>query len=490
MTKTKGSITVYVCLTMIVVLSLITTGIRSATIASARVSMVSAADLGLYSLFGQYDKDMIDQFGLLFIDGGIGQADLQIGKIYQTLKEEIDYNLYADSYTNGLCPQITGGSVRGYTLATDGNGGVFKEQVVSYMKETIGAQGIEALMAAVAENSETVQQQEADKATIDSGDSEDYEAIKQAQAQAEAEQEATLAEGGEVAEVQGVDPNFVNPIDVIENMRKLGILNLVIANPEAISQKEIDTNKVVSKRPLQQGMGVVPASSESEGLTNNFLLQEYLLKRCGDFTRPKTTSALEYQMEYLLLGKDSDIDNLKGIANRLLLIREAANFLHLMTDPEKQAQATSIASVVALAIGMPQAEKVLEWILMGCWAFGESVIDVRALFRGEKVALIKSNSTWQLRLDQLANLPELLNGEMGGNDSGLDYQAFLRILLAFESEDTKLMRAMDVTEMTIQGLEGRENFRLDSCLYSIDVEMEMSIANNSYKVGRSYGYDM
>ena len=486
--QNKGSITIYICLTMTVILSLIATGLRSVVVAGARVSMVSSVDLGLYSLFGQYDKDFFDEYGLLFVDGSYKSTDLLLGKVYQELKEDVEYNLFAESYANGQHPQMMAGNIQGYSLATDEQGRVFKEQVVSYMQETIGAQGIVALMEKVNSEGTTVQQQESDKERMDSGDIADYDEIKRQQEEAQAQAQA---DGVELeTPPPTVDPNFKNPIEVIKIMKNLGTLNLLLPDASQLSGKTIDRGKYASNRTLQKGMGVIPTNSEAQGAVADFLFQEYMIGKCGSYLSPKTSAALEYQLEYLLMGKDSDLENLKGVANRLLIAREAANFLHIFTDSAKRAQVSGMALTIATAIGLPPAAQAIEIILMAVWAFGESVIDVRALLRGEKVPLVKDGASWQLSLDNLAELPDLLNGELGGHSKGLEYQDYLRILVTLESNEKKLARSMDIVEMTMQGKDGRENFRLDSCLYSLEVNMQMKVLTNTYNIQRSYGYDM
>jgi len=488
----KGSITIYICLTMLVILSLITTGLRSVAVASARVTMVSAVDLGLYSLFGQYDREFFEQYGLLFIDGGYKQADLQMGKVYQELKEDIEYNLFAESFARGWRPRVSDGAIKGYSLATDGQGSVFKEQVVSYMQETMGAQGIVALMEKVKTESTKLQEQESDKERIGSGDTEDYEEIKRQKEVADAQALAQAQADGVELEIQPpeVDPNFKNPIEVIQIMQKMGTLSLLISDTDNISGKSIEANEYASHRQLQQGMGVIPTSGAASGAIADFAFQEYMMGKCGSYLSPKQSAALEYQLEYFLIGKGSDLENLKGVANRLLLSREAANLLHIFTDSSKRAQVSAMAATIATAIGVPQMTQLIEGILMTVWAFGESVIDVRALLRGEKVPLVKSSESWQLALDNLANLPELMNGESGGHSSGLEYQDYLRILLMLKNGEEKLARAMNIVEMTMQGIKGRESFHLDSCLYSLEVNMQMSVLTNTYSIQRSYGYDM
>ena len=45
----------------------------------------------------------------------------------------------------------------------------------------------------------------------------------------------------------------------------------------------------------------------------------------------KETSVLKYQLEYLLSGKESDLENLESVAEQILWIREGINFTYLMS---------------------------------------------------------------------------------------------------------------------------------------------------------------
>ena len=50
-------------------------------------------------------------------------------------------------------------------------------------------------------------------------------------------------------------------------------------------------------------------------------------------TEEKET-ALSYELEYLLCGKESDEKNLKATVNKLLLLREGVNFVYILADGE------------------------------------------------------------------------------------------------------------------------------------------------------------
>ena len=66
-----GSITAYLCLVLILMLSLISGTIASVRNAHARVMTACAMEQGLYSLFAGYDRTCWDSTSCFFITAGI-----------------------------------------------------------------------------------------------------------------------------------------------------------------------------------------------------------------------------------------------------------------------------------------------------------------------------------------------------------------------------------------------------------------------------------
>lgn len=81
----KGSITVFLALILSLLLSLVCTSIQSVQAAAARTQILSSLDIGLYSLFGQYDSMLLEDYDLFFLDGAQGGSSLNLGKIYDML---------------------------------------------------------------------------------------------------------------------------------------------------------------------------------------------------------------------------------------------------------------------------------------------------------------------------------------------------------------------------------------------------------------------
>ena len=117
----KGSITVFLALILSLLLSLVCTSIQSVQAAAARTQILSSLDIGLYSLFGQYDSMLLEDYDLFFLDGAQGGSSLNLGKIYDNMESYIKPVLKQNSQKLSLKQ----GGFTGYRLATDQNGEVF-----------------------------------------------------------------------------------------------------------------------------------------------------------------------------------------------------------------------------------------------------------------------------------------------------------------------------------------------------------------------------
>ena len=480
----KGSITVYLSLTLAILTALIGTALYSVQCAGARVQAVHGTDQGLYSLFARYDIPMLERFHLFFLDGSFGGDGLQMGQLYNILEQDIAANTNGGK---GIVDNVTlkDGSITEYTLATDNAGNAVRSQAVAYMESVLGIQGVRSLAQKVQGQEETIQVIEAKKDMIDEEQAlAQYEAMK-----GQAREQTVPSESPESGVV--IPENFVNPVDAVQAAKGKGILSLVLPAGKELSAVSRSTSELVSGRSLEQGMGIPAYDSSCNTWTADLMFNEYLMQHFGCFTEGGSGSGLKYQLEYILQGKESDMENLKGTATRLLLIREASNLLYLYQDEGKRGQAQITALIIATLFGMPQGAKALEPILLVSWAFGESVLDVRELLDGGRVPLLKGRDSWQLSLTDLPKIVGGVDALRKENKEGLTYQDYLRVLLMMKDSGVKTTRCMDMMEMTLREIPGRENFRLDCCLYAAGIQMNFETARGrSFTAQRDYGYDM
>lgn len=482
----KGSITVFFALVLSIVIVLICTSIESVKMMCARTQIANGAEVGMYSLFAQYDRYLLEQYNLFYVDASYGTGELRMSQIYRTVEEYMDPILQQNYLDLSICS----GGITSFELAADHHGQPFYGQAVSYMKDTLGSQGVQLLLEKIQKNTGDIEAQQNAKSQAEDTNSMASYDDEMARAGNESAQAEAQMQGEGMAEVP--DVQVENPIDTIREIQRMGILELVISDQTALSDREIDTGQMVSHRDLEQGMGVLSSASTQSSAADKVLFQEYIMRKCGTYVHPSDGNGLKYQAEYIIGRSGSDKENLKKVANRLLLIREGVNFAHLYTDPAKRAQSAALAAAIASGFLVPPAAGVIEMVLLLCWSFGESVLDVRALFDGNRVPLLKNAQNWNLSLENLPNLlGELSVSRPGGEEQGLDYEDYLRALLFLESEDNKIMGSMDMIEGDIRNRPGRENFRLDCCLEAMEVEIDVQVnRSRTYTVLNQYGYNL
>lgn len=496
----RGSITIFFALVLSLLVSLVCTSIESVRMAAARTQILNSVDIGLYSLFGQYDRMLLEDYDLFLLDGSCGGETLDMASVYDKFESYMKPVLRQNSQKLS----IVQGGFSGYRLLTDENGEVFYQQVVRYMQETLGSQGIQLLMQRMKERERQTKEAEAmgeqteNGNALDSYDSEINSAAEKSQAAAEEQNSQRPGEGsGEFGDGQTGGEDFAstpeppkdNPITVIRRIMRMGLLELVIPGGRGISDNSVSKNRMVSGRKLQKGMPMDDALERDGSYPSQLMFQQYLLDKLGNYMEP-AIGGLRYQIEYILGGKDGDLDNLRTVAKKLLLIREGVNFAHLLADGSKRSQAGALATAIASGFLIPPAAVVIEGALLLCWAFAESVLDVRELFAGGKIPLVKNASQWQLSLENLPYLLDGLDSVRRSSDDGMTYEDYLQIMLLGVEKETKVKRAMDMVELSVRTVSGREGFCLDHCIAALEMSVDVRANRRKvFNVTRKYAYE-
>lgn len=455
--KLKGSITVAMSLLLLVILGLVAACIQSARISAARVKAVNGIDVGLFSLFSEYQPLLLEKYDLFFLDGGYRQGKISQAQIINQMEAYMEPVL-----STGITGcKIKACSIDGYRTAAQNSGQAVQDQICRYMKKSLGNLGLEKLL----------EQYQGDRRTIE-------------------QQEETKKQGMEEKDLQNERPmegisSVNNPLEILESIRKHGLLGLLIPEEREISEKTEGMAEFLSHREIQQGFGEIAGSEGSEKISEKLLLAEYILEKQGCFTERKDGTALDYQVEYILAGKDSDRENLKGTINQLLVVREVSNLAFLYTDEQKRSQLAACAAALSVAALIPQGMELVQAVLAAGWAYAESICDIRTLLAGGRIPLRKDRFSWQTQISCLDHTAE----EENNGGKGLDYQGYLRLLLMARAQKTLTLRCMDLMELDIRKKPGYENFFFDSCLDRISVEILFQGPEGEIWSGkRSYRY--
>lgn len=398
----KGSITIYLAMIFSVMISLIFTLVQDIRSQAARLSLECAVDLSLYSVFAEYHKELLEQYDLFFIDSGYESVS-NIDNVGQHLKGYMDDNFTFGMQQKGnlLCDflQMETEQVKicGYTRATDEEGEVFKRQAIAYMKDATGLSYLEnwqEKMNVVEDNQLLTRDITAERNAIQ----QEIDSI-----------EIPLKK---ISEDEYEEVPLDNPADRVNASRNAGILHLVVKDVSSLSQEGVNLPNCASHRDLNKGYGLL--DREKTSAVEDLLYHEYILSKCGNYTNQMEKSKLKYQVEYILAGKDNDVENLKWVVNRLLLLREVANVTYIYTDSVKVMEAKALALSLAAATLNPMLIEPVKHSILFAWAYAESVYDVKQLLAGKRVPLLKTKQSWHY------SLTGMLNYEGGLDDSTND----------------------------------------------------------------------
>lgn len=465
----KGSVTIYLALTSSVMLSLFLTLIEGARISAVRMQTECAMDISLYSVFAEYNRELLEQYDLFFIDNSYGSGNCAIGNTEEHFKEymsdNVEQNLGIADYAvrDLLAMKVEHVQINQFTLATDDQGEVFRRQAVSYVKDKYGLSYIKELKKSM--------EQAADanllKRDITKERNDNQKAI-----------EDTELPKKKVGEDEWEEIPLDNPADEVNASRNKGVLSLVTKKDAQLSNETIASANYISHRKKSKGAGLLEREGLSE--TDELFFYGYLLDKFGTYVNPLEKSRLKYQIEYILAGKENDMDNLKWVVNRLLLIRETANVVYLFSNDVKMAEAEALALTLSAVIQLPELAKLVQVAILFAWAYAESVYDVKQLLAGRRVPLLKTDETWHFGLEGMLSYEEGLEDakekdakvkdakEKDTLAEGLSYEDYLMVLLTTVSKETKTFRAMDLIEMDIRKTAGNEAFRMDGCVDYID----------------------
>lgn len=473
----EGYLTVFLSLILSVMISLCLVLIYGVRENTRRLEIECVTDIGMNNILAEYHRELLVQYDLFFIDTSYGTALTSYEQTEEHLKNYLEMNLGGDEiflsalYRDLLKLQPDNVEITEVSVASDDEGAVLRRQAVDVMLARVGADVLKQV-----QNWFTVV--------------EDYELDNRDVVQEQKEAAEQLTEwNGTTVLVNGVQTEVAidAPGADIAAAIDEGILSLVVEKPEELSQQGTNIYQYLSYRVLNRGTGL----NEERNFKDNFLQQlifhEYILTYTGHYGAEKEDSLLQYQTEYILSGMDTDVENLKGVAYQLLLIRAAANMVHLVSDGEKMAAAEALAGTLATLILLPEIAPLFQTVIVLTWGIAESIYDVRQLLAGGRIPLLKDASDWHYSLEGIFDF----SVGTGGTEAqeGLSYKDYLRILLCLQDKKQTTYRLMDIMEMDIRQTPGNGYFRMDGCIDSVTAVIQYSSEDGEeYSITRSYGY--
>ena len=450
MYRQRGSITIFALLSMLLVMCTLFSLLEITRYQAIKGLANLQTETVLESAFANFSSILWEQYHLLACEET--QVKEAIDSAGETRLEDSS-NRY-----NFLLFRNKEAELTGYRRLTDEKGKAYVQTVSSYMERNLLYETAKQIYNQYEALEHLKENSKLDLETVDRA----LEEIEKEKERQQEEKPVSVSTGTSKQRKETIE----NPLEEYQKLQKTGILELVLEDTEHLSKAEFSLENVVSNRILKEGTKNM--YSEDTDWLDRVWMQQYLLTYFSFYGQAQEGHHLAYELEYLLGGKGSDLENLKIVVTEILALRTLCNFLYLTSDVEKQEEANLVAFI--LTRGNAALIEVVKLGLLTAWAFGESVLDVRALFQDKKIPLIKSRDLWTLELSNIGVVSQVDYSAKEG-EFGLSYGNYLGLLLLFSSDEELAMRSMDVQEATIQMESGDSTFHMDELLVQAEVEM-------------------
>ena len=458
----SGQITVFLSLLFFLMLGigfLVFGGMRE----YAKASMVEEAfDLAGEDILAQYDRPLFDRYHIFLMDPREGADIISDGK------NLVESHLSSGGFFTGLESEI---GLDASKKALDDNG----KELLDQIKRWETCQGIKKLPEILNELQKSLKHGSSEKILPEPGREDTVSSPPASEKPVASEEEKKIRK------------NWKEWKKVLGSILHSGILLYVVDDQSSISSLQLASRQSlpsgnrwrdrITFRLEDFSITGLPQLKQlcqegTQSLKNDSLLSSdgYLIPYIFEcFTHYKRKDRekdhrLDYEIEYLIGGKTKDKGNLKYVADQMFLMRFLTNYTYALNDPEIKSQADFMALALAGLFGMPEGMEAVSMLLIASLSCGESLLEVRALFSGEKVALIKTRDNWNLTfanaVTKIKDRSEIIRVKKGVN-----YQQYLALLLVVRSAGRRLLyRMMDIMQCNVS-LEEPE-FLMKECIFS------------------------
>ena len=507
----RGQITVFLSLLFLVLMMsflFIVEGVISYSASSLGEDAVKGAG---ESIMANYDRELFKKYHLFFLDPR--QKDYIVTDGKEFINQYFSGNSFFDVYYDSL-------EVTGEKTAVDEDGLYLKHEIREWMKyreEKEIAKVLEDIIRNTKKNDGERKecQEEVDSAETDVKKEQDEEVNQETKEEANKKDTESDLKGDvdkntdnvenmkpdEKAASDEIEPvseetlkersNWKEIKETLQLLMRTGILFYAAEHPESFSRQSIPGTNLPSKRvkgssfdneqrlldkmdelsfsSLKGIKSLLSVDISMDGRGTLWTKDRYIIsyiEDCFSFygSSDKKDNALLYEVEYLISGKNSDIDNLKRVANYILLLRFINNYIFTGKDTQMKMQINTMASAITGVMGMPQTMKAVQVLIRMAISYGESLLELHTLFSGGEVPLIKDKRTWNLTLktmaEQLRNKQIVKKGK-----KNISYKDYLKLFLLTKGNSrTVCYRMMDLMQENIASKE--PGFLMENCLFS------------------------
>jgi len=496
MKSCQGYMTVYLSLTLAVLLSLCLSMIEGVRSNAIILESEIASDIAVNSLLAEYNRELMKQYNIFAIEDSYGGNNASLDNTDAHLVSYLNNNFSANhflgaflNYRDFLGMEVESAQTEGVLYLTDDNGAVFMRRAYEAVKDDVGM----TLLSEIRDWATSIE-----SSGLETMDMQGNMALLEEQVE-EAQIEASQQSGddnesdsdedtmGEIIEVDSNDSTISPAASILSSLRS-GITNLVVDDLSTISRKEMDTSALISNRMnsgnINAGNLALEDQSSIDDIAERMVFQEYLLRYMGQYNEEREDDALSYQIEYIIAGRNNDRDNLDVILSRIFAIRFSADYIYIQSDEEKKEIAEILGEAIGILTYTEELSDVYKELYLLAWAETEALYDVKCILAGNRINLFKDEDHWHTSFLLVAD-----DREYSGDGEGLSYTDYLRIFMTLMSKDRLVARAMDIVESDVRLTLGNAGFRMDACIDTIQVFINIQSTfgySYSFRLKRKY----
>ena len=220
-----------------------------------------------------------------------------------------------------------------------------------------------------------------------------------------------------------------------------------------------------------------------EQFTEQLLYQEYLKEHFnsypieGEELSHQKPQILNYELEYLLEGKEKDPENFSSVISRIVLIRMILDFVTLLGDKTKCEEAKLAAIALVGFSGLPMLVNITQAVLLLIWSFAEALVDTCALLLGKEVPVLKQKLILQFPELFLLNrsfLRTKAESFITTKQLSFSYRDYLRVFMLIKSKKELIWRSMDLIQENLN-LRYVEKILMRDCMFGIGVSAKYTM---------------
>lgn len=473
----KGQTTVFFSLIISVLLLFTFTALEVVRIHMSRVKIMACVHSMQSGIMADYNRELFERYHLLFIEPTYGTGSEAAAE--ERIKDYLDSSLNGESVTNkGIYQfEIEEIMLTGQKNILEDNMKLLKAQIADYEKTSGLVNRIKGLAEKAKQDTNNV---------ADAARETELNGVELDLPQEDAgEGQSNGRDNGKEnqREESGVD----DPRETLKESLKFGVLAFLMPDshiskeerdfsnsPSARYKEEKEEEQDISFQNIDFLKNIIKDASDrdySDDLKQQAAFVDYVSSNFSNGVNQREDSVAKCEIEYILKGKTNDYDNLEAVVNEMIWLRMPINYAYLLTDTEKKSEALTMAAAICTATGTSGLIEVVKYLLLGCWAYGETLYEMKSLLAGEKIAYIKTKDNWNTELKKLFS-----PGKTKQSVNGLDYEEYLMLLLAGRSGDklnTAYARMLDMMELNLQKED--PDFYISNCVGQMTIQGKITV---------------